>query len=114
MQNIRVVRYGPNEGLLEMEPQPELKAARDFEAVLDEAEKVETVDGVVYADGCRVATVRRYWQGYIEPDDRSWIAWIRHDGVPLVYLDRDPETGAVREHLAGPKTVDMSPGTESM
>jgi hypothetical protein len=48
-------------------------------------------------------TVGRYgkpagvgYQGWIEPDDRpSWIAFIRADGIPQVFLDRDPETGAV-------------------
>ena len=47
-------------------------------------------------------TVTRYpkpqevgWQGYLEPDDRSWIAFIALDGKPVFFLDRDPETGAV-------------------
>lgn len=33
--------------------------------------------------------------GWIEPEDREWIAFVRADHVPGVYLDRDPETGAV-------------------
>ena len=47
-------------------------------------------------------TVGRYgppcgqWVGWIEPDDKSWIAFITTDGRPEVYLDRDPVTGAVR------------------
>jgi hypothetical protein len=48
-------------------------------------------------------TVTRYpdpaavgWQGWMEPDDRSWIAFVGSDGKPVVFLDRDPETGAVR------------------
>lgn len=45
--------------------------------------------------------VRRYennanWQGWIEPEDKSWIAFIRQDGMPVIFLDRDPTTGAVR------------------
>jgi hypothetical protein len=47
-------------------------------------------------------TVTRYpkpadvgWQGYLEPDDRSWIAFIALDGKPVFFLNRDPETGAV-------------------
>lgn len=47
-------------------------------------------------------TVGRYdhpdsvgYQGWIEPDDRSFIAFIANDGTPAVFLDRDPETGAV-------------------
>lgn len=35
------------------------------------------------------------WQGWIEPDDRSWIMFVDADGQPLVFLNRDPETGAV-------------------
>ena len=48
-------------------------------------------------------TVTRYgdpeavdWQGYLQPDDRSWIAFIDMEGKPVFFLDRDPETGAVR------------------
>lgn len=36
------------------------------------------------------------WQGWIEPDDRTWIMFVGADGRPVVFLDRDPETGAVR------------------
>lgn len=41
-------------------------------------------------------TTRKYWQGWIEPEDKSWIAFIRADGTPVFYLDRDP-SGAVIE-----------------
>ena len=48
-------------------------------------------------------TVTRYskpaevgWAGYIEPGDKSWIAFVDLDGHPVFFLDRDPETGAVR------------------
>ena len=47
-------------------------------------------------------TVTRYpvpaevgWQGYIEPDDRSWIVFVDNDGHPVAFLNRDPDTGAV-------------------
>jgi len=47
-------------------------------------------------------TVSRYdhpaevgYQGWIEPDDRSWIAFIASDGSPVMFLNRDSETGAV-------------------
>jgi hypothetical protein len=47
-------------------------------------------------------TVTRYpnpkevgWAGYIEPADRSWIAFIGRDGRPLFFLNRNPDTGAV-------------------
>jgi len=46
-------------------------------------------------------TVGRYsepalvgYQGWIEPDDRSFIAFVANDGSPVVFLNRDPETGA--------------------
>ena len=48
-------------------------------------------------------TVGRYddpesvgYAGWVEPSDRSWIAFVRNDGSAQFYLDRDPETGAVR------------------
>lgn len=48
-------------------------------------------------------TVGRYaspdstrYAGWIEPDDRTWIAFVRNDGTPVVFLDRDPVTGTVR------------------
>ena len=34
------------------------------------------------------------WAGTIEPEDKSWIAFIDLDGVPHFYLHRD-ETGAI-------------------
>lgn len=33
--------------------------------------------------------------GWIEPEDRTWIMFIGDDHAPLVFLDRDPATGAV-------------------
>lgn len=42
------------------------------------------------------AELRKTWQGWIEPEDKSWIAFIAADGKPTFYLDRDPETGAVK------------------
>lgn len=48
-------------------------------------------------------TVGRYsdpgsvgFQGWIEPGDKSWVAFVGSDGHPLVFLDRDPVTGAVK------------------
>lgn len=46
-------------------------------------------------------TVGRYadsssgYKGWIEPDDRTWIMFIRENGVPEAYLDRDSVAGAV-------------------
>lgn len=36
-----------------------------------------------------------HWQGWIEPADRSWIAFIDRDGRPTFFLNRDPVTGSV-------------------
>ena len=36
------------------------------------------------------------WAGWIEPEDLSWIAFIDLKGEVTFFLDRDPETGAVR------------------
>jgi hypothetical protein len=41
-------------------------------------------------------SVTKDWQGWIEPDDLSWIAFIDAEGKPTFFLDRDPETGAVK------------------
>jgi hypothetical protein len=48
-------------------------------------------------------TVGRYanpqsvgYAGWLEPDDRSWIAFVDLEGRPVFFLDRDPETGAVK------------------
>jgi len=35
------------------------------------------------------------WQGWIEPEDRTWIAFIDMEGRPTFFLNRDPVTGAV-------------------
>jgi hypothetical protein len=35
------------------------------------------------------------WAGWLEPEDRSWIAFIGLDGRPLFFLNRDPVSGAV-------------------
>jgi hypothetical protein len=46
-------------------------------------------------------TVGRYddpasvgFQGYVEPDDRSWIMFVSTDGTPVAFLNRAPD-GAV-------------------
>lgn len=35
------------------------------------------------------------WAGWIEPEDRTWIMFVRSDGTVCAYLNRDPATGAV-------------------
>ena len=41
-------------------------------------------------------SVTQSWQGYIEPDDLSWIMFVDAEGKPTVFLNRDPVTGAVK------------------
>lgn len=35
--------------------------------------------------------------GWIEPEDRSWIVFVKADHTVEAYLDRDPETGALAD-----------------
>ena len=35
------------------------------------------------------------WQGWIEDENRTWIAFVDMDGAPTFFLNRDPKTGAV-------------------
>jgi hypothetical protein len=37
----------------------------------------------------------KFWQGWIEPNDLSWIMFIGANGRPSMFLTRDPQTGAV-------------------
>lgn len=48
-------------------------------------------EGHVAEDG----SINREWDGWIEPEDKTWIAFIRTDGSPVFFLNRDPETGAI-------------------
>jgi len=55
------------------------------------------------------------WAGYLEPADKSWIAFIGLDGAPQFFLNRDPETGAIlpddpAEHAAHIAVLRESPG----
>jgi hypothetical protein len=40
-------------------------------------------------------SVGKDWQGWIEPEDRTWIAFIDVFGRPTFFLNRDPVTGAI-------------------
>lgn len=35
------------------------------------------------------------YQGWIEPEDKSWIIFVKEDGRVEIFDKRDPETGAV-------------------
>lgn len=35
------------------------------------------------------------YQGWIEPDDRTWIAFVATSGAPIFFLDRDPDGGVL-------------------
>lgn len=39
------------------------------------------------------------YRGWVEPADKSWILFVRDDGTPELYTNRDPETGAL---IGGP------------
>jgi len=52
------------------------------------------------------------YQGWLEPEDLSWIAFIDLEGKPVFYLHRDPVTGGVLDPLeatskqpSGPSSV---------
>jgi len=38
---------------------------------------------------------QKSWQGWIEPEDKTWIMFVAADGSLSTFLKRDPETGAV-------------------
>ncbi len=42
-------------------------------------------------------SVTQDYLGWIEPEDKSWIMYIRSDRTPEVYLNRDQETGAIEQ-----------------
>jgi hypothetical protein len=35
------------------------------------------------------------WQGWVQPEDRSWILYVKTDGSVTAFLNRDPD-GAVK------------------
>lgn len=37
------------------------------------------------------------YEGWIEPEDRSWILYVRDDHSVEVFLNRDTSTGAIQE-----------------
>lgn len=41
--------------------------------------------------------VGKFWAGYIEPENKQWILYIKEDGTPFFFGSRDPETGACTE-----------------
>lgn len=55
-----------------------------------------------------VPLMGNFWQGCIEPEDHSWIAFIDREGRPVFFLNRDPETGAVLED----EPAEVSPGAD--
>jgi hypothetical protein len=44
------------------------------------------------------------YQGYVEPEDRSWILYVENDGAPLFYPHRAEDGGVLCEGL-GPHNV---------
>ncbi len=54
------------------------------------------------------------WAGYIQPEDRSWIAFIGLDGRPIFFLHRDPRTGRVLSDDPAERDADLArPPTEA-
>ena len=43
----------------------------------------------------RYSALTEGWAGWVEPEDKSWIVYIQSDGTPIVYLNREPDTGAI-------------------
>ena len=41
--------------------------------------------------------VGKFWAGYVEPDSKKWILYIREDGTPFFFGYRDPVSGACME-----------------
>lgn len=35
------------------------------------------------------------YAGYVQPDDASWVVFVRTDGQVQAFLERDSETGAI-------------------
>lgn len=68
-------------------------------------------------------TVHRYkqpmahgWAGWIEPADKTWIAFVGLDGRPRFFLNRDPASGAIlpddpAEHAAHLASLRREGGT---
>lgn len=48
-------------------------------------------EGTVEPDG----SIRQNWQGWIEPEDLSWIAFIDMEGKPTFFLNRDENGGVI-------------------
>ncbi len=48
------------------------------------------------------------WAGYIQPEDRSWIAFIGLDGRPIFFLNRDPRTGRVLSDDPTERAADLA------
>lgn len=44
------------------------------------------------------------WAGWIEPNDKSWIAFIDLDGRPTFFLERDATGAVVKRDASGAVT----------
>jgi hypothetical protein len=74
------------------------RAAPCGESCTDSAHTIDAREEVSAMQNIKVGRYENTEAGYlgwIEPEDATWIAFVRDDHVPEVYLDRDPETGAV-------------------
>ena len=41
------------------------------------------------------------WQGWMEPEDKSWIVFVRIDGQPVIYLNRDENSIFIADKANG-------------
>jgi hypothetical protein len=60
--------------------------------IIGRYEKTPEEDRKNWPEGCRCFADD--WQGWIEPQDMSWISFIKNDGTSLTFLNRT-ESGAI-------------------
>ncbi len=53
------------------------------------------MDNIIVGRYCAAGRASHGYAGWIEPVDKSWIAFIDTAGRPQFFLDRDPATGAI-------------------
>lgn len=96
--NIKVGRYGKNEGTV-VPFEGYRVTAENGEQFLSEEVWVGGVefrdDGTIWHGDKQVGEVRRHWQGWIEDEDRTWIAFIDMQGQPVFFLNRCRSCGGV-------------------
>ena len=93
--NIKVGRYSRDEG--SVRPVPKAEALFSSATCFD----TRNINGVLtlrcdrdtplpegFEDGEHVANVEQRWQGWIEDEEQTWIAFIDMQGKPVFFLNR--------------------------